>query len=38
VPGGDHLVFFGRIRRAAFGEGPPLIVSAGTYGTHAPLA
>jgi flavin reductase (DIM6/NTAB) family NADH-FMN oxidoreductase RutF len=38
VPGGDHVVFFGRVRRAAFAEGPPLIVSAGAYGTHAPLA
>jgi flavin reductase (DIM6/NTAB) family NADH-FMN oxidoreductase RutF len=38
VPGGDHLVFFGRVHRIACTEGAPLIVSAGTYGTHAPLA
>ena len=37
VPGGDHVIFFGRVRRAAFAEGAPLIFSAGTYGTHAPL-
>lgn len=38
VAGGDHVIFFGRIRRAAFRHGAPLIFSAGTYGTHAPLA
>jgi flavin reductase (DIM6/NTAB) family NADH-FMN oxidoreductase RutF len=37
VAGGDHVIFFGRIRRAAFRHGAPLIFSAGTYGTHAPL-
>jgi flavin reductase (DIM6/NTAB) family NADH-FMN oxidoreductase RutF len=37
VAGGDHVIFFGRVRRAAFDDGPPLIFSAGTYGTHAPL-
>ena len=37
VAGGDHVIFFGRIRRAAFRHGAPLIFTAGTYGTHAPL-
>jgi flavin reductase (DIM6/NTAB) family NADH-FMN oxidoreductase RutF len=38
VPGGDHVFFFGRVRHAAFRDGAPLIFSAGTYGTHTPLA
>jgi flavin reductase (DIM6/NTAB) family NADH-FMN oxidoreductase RutF len=37
VAGGDHVVFFGRIERAAYREGEPLIYSAGRYGTHSPL-
>ena len=37
VAGGDHVVFFGRIERAAYREGEPLIFSAGKYGTHSPL-
>lgn len=37
VPGGDHVIFFGRVHRAAFEHGAPLIFSAGTYGTHTPL-
>ena len=37
VDGGDHVVFFGRIERAAYREGEPLIFSAGKYGTHSPL-
>jgi flavin reductase (DIM6/NTAB) family NADH-FMN oxidoreductase RutF len=37
VVGGDHVVFFGRIERAAYREGEPLIFSAGKYGTHLPL-
>ena len=37
VAGGDHVIFFGRVRRAAFADGAPLIFSAGTYGTHTPL-
>ena len=35
VTGGDHVVFFGRIQRASYREGQPLIFSAGKYGTHA---
>jgi flavin reductase (DIM6/NTAB) family NADH-FMN oxidoreductase RutF len=34
VAGGDHVVFFGRIERAAYREGEPLTFSAGKYGTH----
>lgn len=37
VVGGDHTVFFGRIERAAYREGEPLVFSAGRYGTHSPL-
>ena len=37
VVGGDHVVFFGRIARATYREGEPLIFSAGKYGTHSPL-
>jgi flavin reductase (DIM6/NTAB) family NADH-FMN oxidoreductase RutF len=35
--GGDHIVFFGRIQRAAYRDGEPLTFSAGTYGTHSLL-
>lgn len=35
VTGGDHVVFFGRIQRASYREGQPLIFSAGKYGTHS---
>jgi len=34
VTSGDHLVFFGRIRRASYRDGEPLTFSAGRYGTH----
>jgi flavin reductase (DIM6/NTAB) family NADH-FMN oxidoreductase RutF len=34
VTSGDHVVFFGRIERAAYREGEPLTFSAGKYGTH----
>ena len=37
VVGGDHVVFFGRIQRATYREGEPLVFSAGKYGTHSPL-
>jgi hypothetical protein len=30
----DHVVFFGRIQRAAFRAGEPLTFSAGEYGTN----
>jgi flavin reductase (DIM6/NTAB) family NADH-FMN oxidoreductase RutF len=35
VTSGDHIVFFGRVERATYREGEPLIFSAGRYGTHA---
>jgi flavin reductase (DIM6/NTAB) family NADH-FMN oxidoreductase RutF len=38
VDGGDHLIFIGRVLRASFGEGEPLIFSAGRYCRTAALA
>lgn len=38
VIGGDHLIFIGRVRRAAYREGEPLIFSAGQYCTPSLLA
>jgi flavin reductase (DIM6/NTAB) family NADH-FMN oxidoreductase RutF len=35
ITSGDHIVFFGRVERATYREGEPLIYSAGRYGTHA---
>jgi flavin reductase (DIM6/NTAB) family NADH-FMN oxidoreductase RutF len=35
VASGDHIVFFGRVEKADYREGEPLIYSAGRYGTHA---
>lgn len=37
IVGGDHVVFFGRVERASYRDGEPLIFSAGRYGTHSPL-
>jgi flavin reductase (DIM6/NTAB) family NADH-FMN oxidoreductase RutF len=37
VAGGDHVVFFGRVERAVYREGEPLVFGAGKYGTHSPL-
>jgi flavin reductase (DIM6/NTAB) family NADH-FMN oxidoreductase RutF len=37
VEGGDHLIFIGRVLRASFGEGEPLIFSAGQYWRTAAL-
>ena len=37
VVGGDHVVFFGRVERAVYREGEPLVFGAGKYGTHSPL-
>jgi flavin reductase (DIM6/NTAB) family NADH-FMN oxidoreductase RutF len=31
MDGGDHLIFIGRVLRASFAEGEPLIFSAGQY-------
>jgi flavin reductase (DIM6/NTAB) family NADH-FMN oxidoreductase RutF len=36
-PGGDHIVFFGRVQRATYRDGEPLIFSSGAYFTPAPL-
>ena len=37
VDGGDHLIFIGRVLRASFAEGEPLIFSAGQYWRTAAL-
>jgi flavin reductase (DIM6/NTAB) family NADH-FMN oxidoreductase RutF len=37
VEGGDHLIFIGRVLRASFAEGEPLIFSAGQYWRTAGL-
>jgi flavin reductase (DIM6/NTAB) family NADH-FMN oxidoreductase RutF len=31
VEGGDHLIFIGRVERAVYGDGEPLIYSAGSF-------
>ena len=31
IEGGDHFIFIGRVERAVYREGEPLIFSAGTY-------
>src|SRR5215213_5510765 len=38
VVGGDHIIFIGRVHRAAYRGGAPLIFSAGQYCTHVPLS
>ena len=35
--GGDHILFIGRVRRMSFGDGQPLIFSAGHYCTPTTL-
>jgi flavin reductase (DIM6/NTAB) family NADH-FMN oxidoreductase RutF len=37
LPGGDHMVFLGRVKRATYRDGEPLIFSAGRYCAPAPL-
>jgi flavin reductase (DIM6/NTAB) family NADH-FMN oxidoreductase RutF len=37
VVGGDHIIFIGRVHRATYRDGEPLIFSAGQYCTHTPL-
>jgi flavin reductase (DIM6/NTAB) family NADH-FMN oxidoreductase RutF len=37
VVGGDHIIFIGRVHRATYRDGEPLIFSAGQYCTHAVL-
>lgn len=34
VPGGDHVIVLGEVRRAAPGTGEPLTYHARTFGTH----
>jgi flavin reductase (DIM6/NTAB) family NADH-FMN oxidoreductase RutF len=38
VIGGDHIIFIGRVHRATYRDGEPLIFSAGQYCTHSLLA
>jgi flavin reductase (DIM6/NTAB) family NADH-FMN oxidoreductase RutF len=38
VVGGDHIIFIGRVHRATYRDGEPLIFSAGQYCTHALLS
>ena len=38
VVGGDHIIFIGRVHRATYRDGEPLIFSAGQYCTHTLLA
>ncbi len=35
--GGDHMIFIGRIERAEFRPGRPLVFAGGAYGSHEPL-
>ena len=37
VPGGDHVILIGRVVRAHYCDGAPLIFAGGQYGTHALL-
>ena len=37
IEGGDHLLFVGRVKRITYGEGDPLIFSAGRYATAVTL-
>jgi flavin reductase (DIM6/NTAB) family NADH-FMN oxidoreductase RutF len=38
IPGGDHVIFLGRVLRAAYRDGEPLIFAAGAYWRPAPIA
>jgi flavin reductase (DIM6/NTAB) family NADH-FMN oxidoreductase RutF len=38
VVGGDHIIFIGRVHRATYRDGEPLIFSGGRYCTHSALA
>lgn len=37
IDGGDHVLFVGRVRRLAYGDGEPLIFNAGRYCTALTL-
>jgi flavin reductase (DIM6/NTAB) family NADH-FMN oxidoreductase RutF len=38
IPGGDHVILLGRVLRAAYREGEPLIFATGGYWRPAPIA
>jgi flavin reductase (DIM6/NTAB) family NADH-FMN oxidoreductase RutF len=38
VEAGDHVILIGRVVRAHYGDGMPLVFASGQYGTHAVLA
>jgi flavin reductase (DIM6/NTAB) family NADH-FMN oxidoreductase RutF len=38
IPGGDHLIFLGRVLRVAYRDGEPLIFVTGGYWRPAPIA
>jgi flavin reductase (DIM6/NTAB) family NADH-FMN oxidoreductase RutF len=38
MPGGDHVIFLGRVLQAAYREGEPLIFANGGYWRPAPIA
>ena len=38
IDGGDHVILLGRVQRAAYRDGLPLIFNAGQYCTSSPLA
>jgi flavin reductase (DIM6/NTAB) family NADH-FMN oxidoreductase RutF len=37
IAGGDHVIFIGRVVRAHYRDGEPLIFAGGRYGTHLPI-
>jgi flavin reductase (DIM6/NTAB) family NADH-FMN oxidoreductase RutF len=37
VEAGDHVILIGRVVRAHYGDGMPLVFASGRYGTHAVL-
>jgi flavin reductase (DIM6/NTAB) family NADH-FMN oxidoreductase RutF len=38
IEGGDHVIFVGRVVRAHYRDGDPLVFAGGRYGTHLPLS
>ena len=37
IPGGDHMIFIGRVERAGYRAGEPLLFHAGTYCVLKPI-
>ena len=37
IPGGDHVIFLGRVSRAVYRDGEPLIFATGRYWRPAPI-